>query len=134
MLQFRTSICSGLKFAWILMILTLCVNPLKVSSKSPLFTNDLKEIQSFPVYGVIDRLDDTFATILIEAIEEQWHLPLEQLPQGVKEGMWVEFIYQGDNEPIIQIHEQMTKEQLKRVRGIYDQLKNAMTESAYSVP
>src|SRR5690625_3680789 len=73
--------------------------------------------------GVLDRIEDNQAVILIEEIGEQFTLPQEELPSNSEEGTWFSIKQEHGKFTIIEIDEPLTKEkQAQSIMAIYGSL------------
>lgn len=78
---------------------------------------DEEDQQTDTYYGVLDRIEDgNNAVILIEDIEQEVIMPVGNLPDGSKEGVWfsIEFDEKNHKYIIVDIDHERTKKQLEK--------------------
>ncbi|HLS34621.1 MAG TPA: DUF3006 domain-containing protein [Bacillota bacterium] len=73
--------------------------------------------------GVLDRIEDNQAVILIEEIGEQFTLPQEELPSNSEEGTWFSIKQEHGKFTIIEIDEPLTKEKQAQSADLMSQLR-----------
>jgi hypothetical protein len=74
--------------------------------------------------GVIDRIEDgEVALITINNEEKKLDLPLFLLPDGVKEGDWLDIEYLNDEIINININEKETEKALNRIKEKFERLR-----------
>lgn len=66
--------------------------------------------------GIIDRLEGEYAVVLVGSDEVKLELPKILLPEGSREGDWLEVI--------IELDPGGTKKQEEKITGLLDKLKN----------
>jgi len=81
--------------------------------------------------GVLDRIEDGLAVILIEEKGEEFTLREQDLPVGSKEGTWFKLSYKDGNYSILAIDEKATKEQSKTSEKLLEKLQNRKKESKF---
>jgi len=72
--------------------------------------------------GVLDRVEDGIAVILVEETNEQFTIPVANLPTGSKEGMWFTLATKEDSYYIVAIDKQKTAAQTERINTLQQKL------------
>ena len=65
--------------------------------------------------AVVDRISDGIAVLLFGKEENQVNLPVEFLPEGTREGDWLDVEFR--------INEKMTEERYRKNRDLLDRIK-----------
>lgn len=75
--------------------------------------------------AALDRIEDgTHAVLIIgDPPERELVVPVEQLPQGVREGHWLRVVLEGDQFISAAIDEQATEAAKQRVQGKMERLR-----------
>lgn len=81
--------------------------------------------------GVLDRIEDNVAVILIEEIKEEFTLPKEKLPRNSKEGTWFSIKKENGHFKILQIDAALTKEKEEKSLNLLSQLRAKSKGSKY---
>lgn len=69
------------------------------------------------IEGVVDRIEESWAVILLAPLEEyELNWPLSLLPEEVKEGSVLNIV--------VEVEEEKTRERLKRAEDLINRLKN----------
>lgn len=75
------------------------------------------------LYGVLDRIEDGLATILVNEKQKEFVISEEKLPKKSKEGTWFILEKTNDTYKIVQIDEEKTKEEMTQTTRLMNQLK-----------
>jgi len=81
--------------------------------------------------GVLDRIEDGVAVVLIEEKGEEFTLAEYDLPTGSKEGTWFEVTYENGVYVISAIDEQMTKERSEVSKQLLKKLQQKKKQSKF---
>lgn len=81
--------------------------------------------------GVLDRIEDGIATILIEEENKEFTLPQDELPNGSKEGTWFSLKKQNDTFIIHEINEEKTASNWQQSKDLMDKLKSKKRTSKF---
>lgn len=81
--------------------------------------------------GVIDRIEDNYATILIESIQQEFIVHEDKLPEGSKEGIWLDIEKVEDNFTIIKINEEKTNDMQQKSEQLMNKLKSRKRSSRF---
>lgn len=82
--------------------------------------------------GVLDRIEDGIAVILVEESDEQFTVSKEELPPGSKEGTWFLLEHDGNKFQIKHIDEQTTKAKEEKVKDLFQQLQSRKKKSKFT--
>lgn len=82
-------------------------------------------------YGVLDRIEDGIATILIEEKNEELTLPQADLPEGSEEGTWFSLKRKNDTFIIDEIDEAKTASTWQQSKNLMDKLKSKKRTSKF---
>lgn len=74
------------------------------------------------MHGVIDRIEDGFAVILLEEQQEELMIPQKELPDTATTGTWLQIKQTGANSYNFEIDAQKTTNQKKHVESLRKQL------------
>lgn len=82
--------------------------------------------------GVLDRFADrNQAVILIEEKNEEWIVPIDQLPEGSQEGTYFKLTQEQGAYQILSIDEKMTLKQGKVSKNLNEKLRARQKESKF---
>jgi len=81
--------------------------------------------------GVLDRIEDNVAVILVEEIKEQFTLPKEELPEHSEEGTWFSIKKEKGGFTIVQIDRELTKQKREKSLDLLSQLRAKSKGSKY---
>lgn len=81
--------------------------------------------------GVLDRIEDGVAIILVEERDEQFTVPAHDLPAGSNEGTWFTLRAHGDEYSIVAIDEQRTASQKERINKLQQKLRKKRRTSKF---
>lgn len=81
--------------------------------------------------GVLDRIEDNQAVVLVEEKGEQFTLPKEKLPPNSKEGTWFSIKQENEKFVIVKIDEQLTKEKQAQSADLMSQLQAKKSSSKF---
>lgn len=81
--------------------------------------------------GVLDRIEEDQAVILIEENKEQFILPATDLPSGSEPGTWFTLLKKGDSYEIVAIDAGKTEAHFKRIRMLQRQLQKRRKPSKF---
>lgn len=81
--------------------------------------------------GVLDRVEDGIAVILVEETKEQFTVPVTDLPTGSKEGTWFSLATKDDSYYIVTIDEQKTAAQTERINILQQKLQKKRRTSKF---
>lgn len=81
--------------------------------------------------GVIDRIENNVATILIEDIKEELIVPVDQLPDGSKEGTWLNIEKVEHKFIIVDINEEKTISMKQQSKQLMNKLKSRKRTSRF---
>lgn len=81
--------------------------------------------------GVLDRIEDGFAVILIEELKEEIIISEHNLPTGSKEGTWLIIEQNNDQFRIVKIDEEATRAAFEKSKSLREQLKEKKKGSRY---
>lgn len=82
--------------------------------------------------GVLDRIEDGIAVILVKGKNEQFTVSEKDLPPGSKEGTWFTLEYDGNEFRIKEIDEETTKEKAEKVANLFQQLQSRKKKSKFN--
>lgn len=75
------------------------------------------------VRGVLDRIEDGLAVVLIEEEQKQFTIPVSELPPNSKEGTWFTLKKDCDEYSIVEIDEQTTEQMTEKSMDLLAQLR-----------
>lgn len=75
------------------------------------------------LHGVLDRIEDGIATILIDKINKEFTVPHNELPTGSTEGTWFTLLKHGDTFVINEIDQEKTAFESQQSKNVMNQLK-----------
>lgn len=81
--------------------------------------------------GVLDRIEDDRAIILLETINQMIVIPRESLPVGSQENMWFNIDRVGQTYKVIAINDEVTREYQKESTHLMNKLRKIKGESKY---
>lgn len=83
------------------------------------------------IKGVLDRIEDGLAVILIEELEEQFTIRTEDLPENSEEGTWFTLKKEGENYVIVAIDKELTQQQQQKASSLLEQLRSKKRGSKF---
>lgn len=81
--------------------------------------------------GVIDRIEEGVAVVVIPEKNEQFTLAENDLPQGCKAGVWLTLTYDDGTYTIVGVDKQTTLEQEKKISDLHAQLQKRKKTSKF---
>lgn len=81
--------------------------------------------------GVIDRIEENVATIIIEDIKEELIVPVGKLPIGSEEGTWLNIEKIEHNYTVININEEKTDMMKQQSEQLMNKLKSRKRTSRF---
>ncbi len=81
--------------------------------------------------GVIDRIEDGIAVILIEENKQEWKVTEENLPEGAKEGTVLQLSLTNDTYTIIGIDKEATKTASNKAKHLQKKLQSKKKRSKF---
>jgi len=89
------------------------------------------ELEAENMKGVIDRIEDGLAVILVEKDNVEFKIKENELPAGSKEGTWFTLDYKNGKYTIISIDEKTTKEMEQTSVLLMNKLKKRKKSSKF---
>lgn len=83
------------------------------------------------LYGVLDRIEDEKAVIIIEELKKEYIINHDELPKNSKIGSWYILKEIEDNIEIIGISDEKTSAQEEKVTSLMDKLTKNKRASKY---
>lgn len=81
--------------------------------------------------GVIDRIEDGIAVVLIEAKNKEWTVEVEHLPKDAKEGTILQLEAESKIYKIIGIDEAVTKTATDKAKSLQNKLRTKKKTSKF---
>lgn len=81
--------------------------------------------------GVLDRIENDKAIMLLETINQIVIVPKDSLPVGSQENMWFNIERVGQTYKVIAINDEITKEYQKKSTHLMNKLRKIKGESKY---
>ena len=86
---------------------------------------------SLVIKGVLDRIEDNIASVLVEELGEQFTVPKAKLPRGSEEGTWFTVEKKNDTYIIIAIDKDKTVRESKHSKKLMNQLQSRKKVSRF---
>lgn len=83
------------------------------------------------MHGVIDRIEEGIAVILIESRKSEWTVPESQLPQGSKPGTILQLAVTGNDFTIIGIDQEATIAASEKAGTVQQKLQSKKKRSKF---
>lgn len=81
--------------------------------------------------GVLDRIEDGLAVILVEAKDDEFTIPKHELPAGSGEGTWFKLSKKDGNYSILSIDEEATGQQRHTSEQLLKKLQKRKKKSKF---
>ncbi|MFC3041771.1 DUF3006 domain-containing protein [Virgibacillus xinjiangensis] len=78
--------------------------------------------------AVVDRLEGEYAVLLVEPDEAELMIPITELPEGVRDGVWLDVRLEGDMVLDAAIDQEHTEERERKARDLLERLKAKWNE------
>jgi len=81
--------------------------------------------------GVLDRVEDGVAVILVEDKQDEFTVSAKDLPTGSKEGTWFHLTYDGASYTILNIDKEKTASSKKQISSLAQKLQVRKKQSKF---